>query len=394
MSTFKVPLTTIKEVLPHDNAERLEVVKVYDWLVVTGKGKFRAGDKVVYVPVDSILPQDVEDHLFPPDSKIKLNKHRVKSIKIRGHISQGMVVAPQELEEMSSLLLGVGASDEETDLAPVLGITKYEPPVKELPQAMRVKRKRAVNPHFPKYADIENFKWYDRTFKDGENVYISEKLHGTSFRAGWFRNEPNTLWKKVKKFFGCLPEWEFCWGSRQVQIQCKLYHKGYYEEDVYTKMVRQYNLQRRIPVGMAIFGEIVGDGIQKGYTYGCSKGEHRLYVYDVMKNGKYLDYDREPIPGATELPCWHSDAPEYEPTFLQAIDVLDLEPVPCLYVGPYSRQILETHRSGDSTIGGQKVREGVVLKSIKEESTASLNRKCLKVISDAYYLGQDNTEFH
>jgi RNA ligase (TIGR02306 family) len=387
MSTFKVPLTTIKEVLPHENAERLEVVKVYDWLVVTGKGKFRPGDNVVYVPVDSILPQDLEDDLFPPGSKITLNKHRVKSIKIRGHISQGMVLAPEEVKKLPRNLAELeavsrGTKVEELDLAPVLGITKYEAPLKDIPEQMRPRKKRAVNPNFTKYTDIENFKWYDRVFQDGERVYISEKLHGTSFRAGWFKNEPNTVWKKIKKFFRLLPEWEFCWGSRMVQIQCKLYHKGYYEVDVYTKMVKAYNLKNRIPKGYAVYGEIVGDGIQKGYTYGCGSGKHELYIYDVQHNGHWLSYEIDDQ--TAEFPIR---------TFSEAVQSFGLKSVPCLYVGPYKREILEQHRDGDSTIGRQKVREGVILKPV-QEATACMGRKVLKVISEAYYLKNDGTDFH
>jgi RNA ligase (TIGR02306 family) len=378
MSTFKVPLTRVREVLPHDNADRLEVVKVYDWLVVTGKGNFKPGDRVVYIPVDSILPQELEDKLFPAGSKIKLDKHRVKSIKIRGHISQGMVVAADEI------LGGYGKPvAEESDVAPLMGITKYEPPSWSLPTKMMPRAKpKKTNPNFGKYTDIENFKWYDRVFQDNERVYISEKLHGTSFRAGWFKNEPTTLWKKVLKFLRILPEWEFCWGSRTVQIQCKLYHKGYYDEDVYTKMVRQYDLKNRIPKGYAVYGEIVGDGIQKGYTYGCGPGEHKLYVYDVQHNGHWLNY--EVNDESPELPST---------TFPAAVDAFCLTPVPCLYVGPFKREVVDYFRDGDSKIGDQKVREGIIIKPV-HEATAACGRKVLKAISDAYYLKADNTDFH
>jgi len=381
MSSFKVPVTRVREVLPHDNADRLDIVKVYDWMVVTGKGNFKVGDQVIYIPVDSILPQELEDFLFPMTAKIKLTKHRVRSIKIRSHISQGMVVKPAELLE--SHWGHLGELEDEEDIAQDLGITKYEPPDVEIPRHMQQKKKRAVNPNFPKYTDIENFKWYDRIFQDGEEVYMSEKIHGTSFRCGWFKNEANTLWKKIKKFFGLLPEYEFCWGSRQVQIQCKLYHKGYYDEDVYTKMVRQYDLKKKLPKGYAIYGEIVGDGIQKGYTYGCGPGEHKLYVYDVMRDGKYLDYE---ISDATENDPWPA-------TFKEAVEAFDITPVPVLYVGPFKREILEQHRSGDSTLGGQKVREGLVIKPI-HETTACVGRKVLKAISDEYYMQKDGTDFH
>src|SRR5271166_1293205 len=60
-STYKVPLTTIVNITPHTGADRLEMAWVYGFQVVVKKGQYKVGDKVVYVPVDSILPQWLED---------------------------------------------------------------------------------------------------------------------------------------------------------------------------------------------------------------------------------------------------------------------------------------------------------------------------------------------
>lgn len=375
MSTYKVPITTIREILSHENADKLEIAKCYDWSVVVQKGKFLPGQLVIYVPVDSILPQDLENKIFPPESKIKLNKHRVKSIKIRGQISQGMILSPEEVQDY----ILVGYQDLETDISSDLKITKYEPPVKSLPSHMQIKKaKKKGNPNFKKYTDIENFKYYDRTFQDSEMVYISEKLHGTSFRCGWFKTEANTILKKIKKFFGMLPEWEFCYGSRTVEISAKImWNGGYYGEDVYSQMVEKYKLKDVIPQGHAIYGEIVGDGIQKGYTYGCKPGERKLFVYDVMDTNemRWLDY----------------------PQFNRLVNNMELNAVPKLYVGPFTKDKAEELRIGASTVGEQLIREGIVIKPIPERKTGSLSRCVLKFINDAYYLKQteiEGTEFH
>src|SRR5574340_1044228 len=95
MSTLKVEICEIKSVEPHTNADRLEMVQVLGWFCVTGKGNFKPGDKCIYFPIDSILPESVETTLFGPDSKIKLSKSRIRTIKIRGNISQGMVCTPE-----------------------------------------------------------------------------------------------------------------------------------------------------------------------------------------------------------------------------------------------------------------------------------------------------------
>ena len=78
---FKVNLTTIREINPHPNPDvhTLCLAKVYDFdVIISKKSEYKVGDKVVYFPINSILPADIENFLFPPDSKIKLEKARVK----------------------------------------------------------------------------------------------------------------------------------------------------------------------------------------------------------------------------------------------------------------------------------------------------------------------------
>src|SRR5271166_788083 len=126
VSEYKVPLTTIKEIFEHPNATSLEFAKVYDFNVIVGKGQYKIGDHVVYVPIDSILPLELETKLFGSESKIKLNKGRIKQIKIRGQYSQGLIIGLEHLGPPFSTANIDGVL--ETDFSTVLGITKYEPP--------------------------------------------------------------------------------------------------------------------------------------------------------------------------------------------------------------------------------------------------------------------------
>ncbi len=381
MSTHKVPVVAIDEIKAHPNADKLELAVIAGWECVVQKGRFKKGDMAVYFPVDSILTQELDDQLFPVGGKFKLHHHRIKSIKIRGQMSQGLLVTPEELKLTNYF--------EGQDLMETLGITKYETKAAELPKGMFVKKAvRHRNKNFKEYTDIQNFKWYNRLFQKGEIVYVSEKMHGTSFRAGWVRSEANTLWRKLLNVFGLLPRYQFCWGSRRVQIQGKLFHKGYYQEDVYTKMVKQYDLKNKIPPGCVVYGEIVGDGIQKGYTYGCGSGEHKLFIYDIMKDDQYLPYFMK-----EEVVDEHTTS--YFPGFKSSMLFMELEPVPMLYVGPWDEALVESLRDGDSRIGDQKIREGCVLKSSSEEP-CSFGRKVLKLINPEYYLKNqdDGTDFH
>ena len=203
MSTFKVPVVKISRVEAHPNADRLDLVFIEGWVCVSGKGNFKPGDLAVYLPIDSVLPQVLEDYLFPPESKIKLSKHRVKTARIRGQVSQGMLVNPFDLMHVA------GVVEEGADWAELLGVTKYEPPrpaTHGTEKQKHKKKKRKDNPHFNKFTDLEHLKWYPTVFQEGEMVTVTEKIHGTNFRCGWVPFVARGWWDKLKGWLGLNPE--------------------------------------------------------------------------------------------------------------------------------------------------------------------------------------------
>ena len=376
MSTLKVEVVAIDDVYKHPNADRLDIVRVKGWNCVTGREnptepKFKPGDKAIYIPIDSVLPPKLEEFLFPLDGKIHLSKSRIKTIKLRGAVSQGMVIdINEELNNLyPPLKRGVKIGD---DLTNILEVTKYEPPQNELPDCLK-QRNTPIggnNPNFRKYTDIENFKFYPDVFQEGEEVYITEKLHGTSARYAILETVPNTWWQKLLRFFNLLPKYQFCYGSRNLQLQDRLNKKVYYSTDVYGKIAKQLNMVGRLEPGEAVYGEIVGHGIQKGYSYGCKPGEYKFFAYDVKINDRWLNADE----------------------FKEWCETTGIERVPELYSGPFNLDQAAALTSGDSLIGDQKVREGLVIKAATE-SLAICGRKILKLINIDYLLGEQS-EFH
>jgi RNA ligase (TIGR02306 family) len=365
MSSLRVEVVKIDNVLPHDNADRLELVQIKGWFLVSQKGNYKPGDLAIYLPIDSVLPQELEDQLFPPDSKIKLSGHRIKSIKIRGAISQGMLIPLSFIPE--------SLQQEGKDVTSHLKITKYEPPEPQFGSigsgTRASKRGKSSHPDFSKYIDIENFKNYNTEFSYGELVYCSEKIHGTSARYSWVIKQTNVLirvwyWILLHLFKKDL-RWEFLVGSRNIEVSSNP------EDNVYAKIADQYKLREKIPKGFSLYGEIVGTNIQKNYAYGCVPGEHKLFVYDIKMKNRYLSY------AAFALFC----------------DDAGLPRVPFLYAGPFELEKIKAMTLGDSLIAGQKVREGVVIKPIKEEVSYKLGRKVLKYVSDEYLLHK-NSDFH
>ncbi len=373
MSSHIVEVCEITDVQPHPNADRLDIAQVKGWQCVTGRGQYRKGDIAIYIPIDSVLPESLETILFPPESKVRLNNRRVKSIKLRGAISQGMLM---DFKDISAEEMPVG-----TDMSESLGITKWEPPAPKSPSLRgNMTSPKQTNPYFHKYTDIENYKNYNGLFQPGEIVVVTEKIHGTNFRCGWVKSVPNTLWKKVKKFFGYLPEWEFVYGSRNVQLQDR--GKGaatYYSENVYAKTVDQYNLKNLVEKGQVVYGEIYGDGIQKGYTYGCGPGETKLAVFDVQVQS-HINPDSQLYMDSAQLGNWLLET--------------KLPSVPILYVGAFDESSVKNLAMGASILWPeQKIREGVVVRPL-HEAFAICGRKILKLINDDYLLKADTTENH
>lgn len=371
-SLYKVPFTTIVDIQPHSNAERLELAFVYGFQVIVQKGKYKVGDKVVYIPIDSLLPQWLEDIVFPPESKIKLHHHRVRQIRIRQLASQGMLIDPQDITtKVNPEYLRL-----EQDLSAILDVRKYEPPQRQDTSTKpgKPRNKALENPRFHQYGGIDNIKWFPTMFVDKE-VVIQEKLHGSNVRAAYVKTSPNTLWKKFLRFIGRLPEFEYCYGSNRVQLQERKSYTGFYGEDVYGAVLQKVDAFSKLKPGETIYGELIGPGIQKNYDYGHT--DHHFVLFDVKVetadgSQEYLD------PEAAE-----AYAKERGFDF-----------VPVLYRGVFNPVLAKEVSMGPSVYNSkQKVREGVVIKSRTEYSNAS-SKKALKLISEDYLNDKSNTDFH
>lgn len=368
-SGYKVPTVNIKEIKEHPNAHSLEIAVVFGFEVVIAKGIYVVGEPVLYIPIDSIIPIELERELFPEGSKIKLSKHRVRQIRIRKFPSQGMLVKLPTIKKVYNIWAG----EYDTDYSKKLNITKYEPQVRGSSfTGQGKKRKRLENSNFRKYNGLGNVKWFPDTFKEGELVVIQEKLHGTNARAGIFRFEANTIWKKIKKFFRLTPEFEFCYGSNNVQLQDQPNRKGYYGEDVYGAVFKELDAQSKLKNGEAIYGEIYGSGIQKNYSYGCKEGEHKFALFDVEINGKWLD-------------------PDAVITFAEE---RGFNMIPEIFRGEYNAVDAKAMTLGPSLINSkQAVREGIVIKASIGYDTDMGGKKALKLLSEKY-LDKEQTEYH
>jgi len=187
MSTFKVTAEKL-EIHPHPNADALELAQVGLYRAVVPKGVYETGDYAIYIPEQAVLPDDLIDELGLTGRLAGKDKNRVKAIRLRGELSQGIVCVPEQIRREADVRrwpvsehLKAGARGG-TDFAEQLGITKWVPPI---PVNMAGEVEPA--PDLLSWCEIENIKRYPDIFEPGEPVIATEKIHGTCCLATYVR---------------------------------------------------------------------------------------------------------------------------------------------------------------------------------------------------------------
>lgn len=170
MSTLRV---TVEELTVHEHphADALELAQVGLYRAVVAKGVYRTGDLAVYLPEQAVLPEELVAELGLSGKLAGSAANRVKAIRLRGELSQGIVCRPKALNGADL----VRAHADGADLAAELGVVKWVPPV---PVSMSGEVEAA--PGLLPWIDIENLKRYPAAFSEGEPVAVTEKVHGTA----------------------------------------------------------------------------------------------------------------------------------------------------------------------------------------------------------------------
>lgn len=133
-----VTLKTIDKITPIDGADRIETAHIGGWMVVVGKGEFYEGQQVFYFEPDSLLPVERSyfENLKPRGTKIinGVEYHRLRTVKLRGQISQGLALPFSVINEIESdpdTQLDILNKIEEDggNYSKLFGVIKYEDPI-------------------------------------------------------------------------------------------------------------------------------------------------------------------------------------------------------------------------------------------------------------------------
>lgn len=364
MSTFAVHVVRVV-IEPHDNADALEIARVGDYRSIVRKGQFTTGELVAYIPEQSVLPEGLLDELGLRGKLAGKEGNRVKAIKLRGVLSQGLVYPAR-----AGWVVG-------QDVAGELGVHKWEPPAP--PAHMNGVVYGAGLDRCMRY-DIENFKAYPEVLVAGEAVVFTEKIHGTWCQIGYL---PPAM---------IDDQGHLVVSSKGLASKGLAFRPDAAEnvDNLYLRVARGLQVDRKISeVFVAelaaeqpifVLGEVFGAGVQD-LAYGAkpdASGTPGFRVFDIHVGrpgqGSYLGDE------ALERAC----------------AALGLPRVPVLYRGPFSREVMQAHTDGKETVTGKgiHIREGIVVRPCVERRDPELGRVQLKSVSEKYLLRAGGTEYN
>ncbi len=281
----------INNITPIENADKIELCTILGWqCVVAKKQNFKIGDLVVYVEIDSQMPNK------PEFGFLKDVKFRVKTRKFRGVVSQGLVLPISIIPNSIKIV-------EDLNLTEILGVTNYQKALEDAEENSNINITKKSCSKLVKY--LMNYSvfrkiyfkfntidergswptWISHTDEErlescselllehfNEPWYITEKLDGCS---GTFFLHQKTKWG--------FPSWEYGVCSRNIWLKSK-------NNSHYWNVSDKYNLKsilRKLKTEIVIQCEVIGQKIQ-GNKYNIV--ENDLYVFNVIDNGNRYNY--------------------------------------------------------------------------------------------------------
>ena len=221
-------IASIQRVLalhPIPDADAIERATILGWELVVKKDEFKVGDLCVYVEIDGLLPPK------PEFSFLASKNYRIKTIRLRGQISQGICFPLSVLPEGTSI-------EEDVEVSEILGITKYEAPI---PTVLGGTVRGTFPVFMPKTDETRVQNLQRELFKHaGKSAYVTEKLDGSSV----------TFFLKDGDFGVC---------SRNYDLEKD-------PENAFWRVAIEQNIEEKLRAfgrNIALQGELIGEGIQK-----------------------------------------------------------------------------------------------------------------------------------
>lgn len=389
--SYKAYVVEIKELRKHENADRLLIATVFGNDVVVGLN-VEVGDIMVYFPTDGQLSEEfavLNDLVRRKDENgnnaggyLDPNKRNIKAIHLRGEKSDGM------LAPLSSLSKVLGESyvkkhikvGDAIDIVNGVEICKKYVPKTKANKSMPKHQSKKISlkdkyPLFQEHRDTSQLAYSLNSFRDGDLLTISLKLHGTSGRTSRTIASNKSWLSKLLGTFGIklANKWETISGTRRVILEN--YKGGYYGSNDFRQQYHDL-LEGKLHKGETVYYEIVGYadkgrpimgtvdnkklknkefvkryGDTTTFTYDCEDGKSDIYIYRMTmtnEDGEVFEY----------------------PTWLTRIrsEQMGVKHVPVLMTMTYNEdtddllEIANMLGEGSDLIDSTHIREGVIVR--------------------------------
>lgn len=328
-----VALTNVR---PHPGADRLKLATVFGFQIIVGL-EAKDGDLGIFFNDNLQLSQEfcIANDLFPRFDEqgrrigggfFDPKNRRVRAQKFRGEKSDGFWCPIGYLNGMffHEVVDNLKEGDQFTVLADRVVCNKYETEATKKAAASGQKAGTSKkNFFFREHVDTKQFAYEASKIPVGSVVHLSEKLHGTSARYGFFAEKVEfTGWKKhffAFIYFLCgflkvknvnFTSRNLLVGSRRVQLKSIVSDTSFYGDEGFRFAVAE-KLKDNIRLGETVYGELVGYskdstlimgkvsndavadkefskqwGSHTEYKYGCPVGTSRFFVYRITQTNE------------------------------------------------------------------------------------------------------------
>ena len=444
---YNAYVTTLKNVHKHPNADRLQLGECFGNTVCVSLD-YTEGQVGVYFPTDGQLSAkfaEANNLLRKKDENgnniggyMDPDKRNVTAIKLRGEKSDGLFLPITCLEpfgDISTLKVG----DIITTFNGQEICCKYIPKRNSHKQHYNIsegnktrKKKAPIAPLFAEHADTEQLAYNLNAFKEGDQIEITLKMHGTSHRVGYLetlQGYKRTFADKIFRREG-TPEynWGYVAGTRRTVLED--YEGGYYGSNEFREAHTKF-FDGKLWKGETVYMEIVGF-TNDGTPIMSNCENKKLNDKDFIKQygeTTVFSYGCDPT-GYTELPMKDTGLPygaivpapksdiyvyrmtmtnedgnvvEYTPDFMRyRCEQMGVKTVPVVWKGfiPYTvddiestipghriilregenagewvKKVAEQYYDGPDPIGKTHIREGVVVRIINRPKFCAYKHK-------------------
>lgn len=254
-------LEYIEEVKDHPNADKLELAKVKGWQVCVKKNEFKKGDLCIYIQTDSVL-EDCPQYEF-----LRNKNFRIKSVRLRGELSEGIVFPTSLLNEFGHTTVVLDDKIVGTDVSDLIKAEHYEKPIP-------VSLSGDVTGYLPSFLkktdeeNIENVCEVLNELKDNP-YYITVKVDGSS----------GTYYIKDGVFGVC---------SRNLELKQS-------DKNGFWRVANKYQIEEKLKSyfgdkNICVQGEVYGPGIQ-GNLLGVPEISFAVFNLWDIDNRNYLGYN-------------------------------------------------------------------------------------------------------